>query len=78
MKISLNFPAQVLINELEKLIEKHGKPKGIRTDNVRNFGQNDFKFSCLKILLCISEYKKATRSKMLLSNDLKKLSEMIF
>ena len=48
LKISLNFPAQVLINELEKVIEKHGKPKGIRTDNGPEFRSKRFQIWLVK------------------------------
>lgn len=37
LKISLNFPARVLTQELDKIIEKYGKPEGIRTDNGPEF-----------------------------------------
>ena len=33
----MNFPARAVINELEKVIERHGKPKAIRTDNGPEF-----------------------------------------
>jgi len=37
IKTLLNIPSRIVINELEKMIEKHGKPKGIRTDNGPEF-----------------------------------------
>jgi len=37
LKVRFNFPARAVIEELEKMIEKHGKPQGIRTDNGPEF-----------------------------------------
>ena len=48
IKISLNFSSQVLINELEKLIEKYGKPKGVRTDNGHEFSSKRFQIWMFK------------------------------
>lgn len=41
--LSRNFPAVRVIRELEKVIEKYGKPKGIRTDNGPEFISNSFR-----------------------------------
>jgi len=41
--ISGNFPAVRVVRELEKVIEKYGKPKGIRTDNGPEFISNIFR-----------------------------------
>jgi putative transposase len=37
IKVGMNFPSRAVINELEKVIERHGKPKAIRTDNGPEF-----------------------------------------
>lgn len=37
IKAGMNFPARVVIDELEKVIEKYGRPKAIRTDNGPEF-----------------------------------------
>ena len=42
LKISLNFPARRLTEELDKVIEKYGKPEGIRTDNGPEFRSKIF------------------------------------
>ena len=42
LKISLNFPARRLTEELDKVIEKYGKPEGIRTDNGPEFRSKTF------------------------------------
>ena len=41
--ISGNFPSVRVVRELEKVIEKYGKPKGIRTDNGPEFISHIFR-----------------------------------
>lgn len=43
LKVQFNFPARMVIAELEKMIEKYGKPKGIRTDNGPEFRSKIFR-----------------------------------
>jgi putative transposase len=37
ISVGYNIPARMVIMEMEKIIEKHGKPKAIRTDNGPEF-----------------------------------------
>lgn len=48
LKISLNFPARRLTEELDKVIEKYGKPEGIRTDNGPEFRSKLFQIWLFK------------------------------
>jgi len=45
-KASISYPAQRVIRELDQLIEYHGKPEQIRTDNGPEFIANDFAIWC--------------------------------
>ncbi len=42
ISVGFNIPARIVILEMEKMIEKHGKPKAIRTDNGPEFRSKQF------------------------------------
>lgn len=45
-KASISFPTQRVTRELDQLIEYHGKPEGIRSDNGPEFTSKAFKIWC--------------------------------
>ncbi|MCB4235692.1 hypothetical protein LDL59_13040 [Kaistella anthropi] len=63
-----SMPSRAVIHFLERMIEKHGKPKGIRTDNGGVYLEAFSRIGWIKTTLNGLKSKKESHSRMPLSS----------